>query len=214
MINDKYRFMFMHVPKVAGSSIEDVLRNVPDTDDISLMKQLEREGTLARKLAENLDYYFFMFVRNPWDRIVSVYRHSMRMPWRERRRFPKLSFIEYLTALRDFYVDEIDDGRLSRFDKRHARKQTIFVPNYEERYFNTKLKGEAKNVFIGRFERLNEDFEYITKWIGLGELELPHVDWGSGASVDYREWYDDNTMEMVGELYKSDIEHFGYEFGE
>lgn len=198
----------MHVPKVAGTSIENALKNVSDTDDISLMEQRQRERTVAKKLSENLDYYFFMFVRNPWDRIVSVYRHSMR----KRRRFPRLSFSDWLIALRDFYVDGVDDGRLSTFDKRHARKQTAFVPNYDRRYFKTKLNGEVENIFIGRFERLGEDFRHITDWIGLDELELPHDTWGSGGSVDYREWYDGDTMEMVGELYKSDAEYFGYEF--
>ena len=80
--------------------------------------------------------------------------------------------------------------------------------------FKTKLNGEVKNMFIGRFERLNEDFRYVTNWIGLGELELPHDTWGSGGSADYREWYNDETTEMVGELYKSDVEYFGYKFGE
>ena len=198
----------MHVPKVAGTSIENALKNVSDTTDISMVEQLKRERMVAEKLSENLDYYFFMFVRNPWDRLVSVYRHSMR----KRRSFPKLSFGEYLIALRDFYVDKIDDGRLSRFDKRHARRQTAFVPNYERRYFKTKLNGDVENIFIGRFEQLNKDFRQVTDWIGLGELELPHDTWGSGGSVDYREWYDDETIEKVGELYKSDVEYFGYEF--
>jgi len=198
----------MHVPKVAGTSMETALSEVDGIEDISLMEQLRRERTVAKKLSENLDYQFFMFVRNPWDRIVSVYRHSMR----KRRSFPRLSFSDWLIALRDFYVDGVDDGRLSRFDKRHARRQTTFVPNYERRYFKTKLKGEVENIFIGRFEQLNEDFNRVTRRIGLGELELSHDTWGSGGSVDYREWYDDETIEMVGELYKSDVEYFGYEY--
>lgn len=208
MINDKHKFIFMHVPKVAGASIENALKNVSGTTDISMMEQLKRERIVAKTLSENLDYHFFMFVRNPWDRIVSVYRHSMR----KRRRFPRLSFSDWLNALRDFYVDKIDDGRLSTFDKRHARRQTAFVPNYDRRYFKTKLNGEVKNIFIGRFEQVSEDFRQVTDWIGLGQLKLSHETWGSCGTVDYIRWYDDETIEKVGELYKSDVEYFGYEF--
>jgi len=222
MINDKYRFIFMHVPKVAGTSMEDALLNVEGTERPSWY-HLRRERIIARKLRDNLDYHFFMFVRNPWDRVVSTYRHSMRnrinrhkidkpKPLPDRVRF--VSFREYVIALhRKFFLGKPAEC-LTEFDHHHTRRQTIYVPNPDKKYFRVRLKGEVENIFIGRFEQLNEDFNYITNLIGLGNLELPQRDWGSEGKVDYKEWYVDETREIVAETYKKDIEMFGYEFGE
>ena len=100
------------------------------------MMQLKRERYIAKTLCDNIDYLYFMFVRNPYDRLVSVYRHSMR----KRRRFPRLDFTDWLIAIEDFFINKVDDGRLSTFDKRHARSQSIYIPQENNMYFGTPIK--------------------------------------------------------------------------
>ena len=67
--------------------------------------------------------------------------------------------------------------------------------------------------FIGRFENLLEDWKHVSNIIGAPS-ELGHYRKNSceGCSSNYKDYYDDDTINMVGELYKQDIEYFNYSF--
>ena len=74
MILHKYKCIFIHIPRTGGSSIEIAL------DGIDWFKKRPEEKHLvasqARKLyGENIwkSYFKFSFVRNPWDRIISLW---------------------------------------------------------------------------------------------------------------------------------------------
>lgn len=205
MINHKYKFIFMHIPKTAGASIEKSLSELDETEDVSLMMQLKRERYIAKTLCDNIDYLYFMFVRNPYDRLVSVYRHSMR----KRRRFPRLNFTDWLIAIEDFFINKVDDGRLSTFDKRHARSQSLYIPQENNMYFGTPIKNKPENMIVGKFENLNEEYSNITKKIGK-TLELPHEDWGSKNKVDISEYYTEQAREIVSTLFLEDFNKFNY----
>jgi hypothetical protein len=88
----------------------------------------------------------------------------------------------------------------------HFRSQHIFVCD----------EGSGKNLladFVGRFENLEADFEYVTKRIGI-DAQLPHAADTSSirSSRPYRDFYDEKLARMVGERYREDIEIFGYSF--
>lgn len=64
--------------------------------------------------------------------------------------------------------------------------------------------------FIGRFETLEKDFQYICKEIGAADKELPHV--YKTNHVHYSHYYDDAMVDMVADYAKKDIDIFGYSF--
>ncbi|MFG7930138.1 sulfotransferase family 2 domain-containing protein [Campylobacter coli] len=66
--HDKYKCIFIHVPKVAGSSIERVIYQ---TDKWLVGHVKASDYTKFDK--DKFDSYFsFGFVRNPYDRVVSA----------------------------------------------------------------------------------------------------------------------------------------------
>jgi len=93
MISLQKRFLFVHIPKTAGNSIQSVLRDYSEDQLVALRKEqdgIERFGLRNPKykikkhsmLSEYhdalgdeqfRDLYKFTCVRNPWDRMVSYY---------------------------------------------------------------------------------------------------------------------------------------------
>ena len=63
--------------------------------------------------------------------------------------------------------------------------------------------------FIGRFESLIDDFQKLCHLLGI-TCKLPHA--GKTKHNNYKEYYDKESREIVGEFYKKDIEIFGYKF--
>ncbi|NOQ46659.1 MAG: hypothetical protein GQ559_08320 [Desulfobulbaceae bacterium] len=160
-------------------------------------------------------YFKFSFVRNPWARIVSEYKYRHHT-W-------KYSFKEFLFRHlpQPSWTDEYC----------HIIPQYDFL--YDER-------GKRLVDFVGKFEKLQKDFNEVCRLLNIPNRELPHrnqsqslfhlrynaglvellkrirgkLSWRQKQNtfVHYTQYYDNETKEYVAELYKNDIEAFQYEF--
>src|SRR5207245_5168864 len=93
MISFKKQFLFVHIPKTAGNSIQSILRDYSEDEIVALRSEqdgierfglrnpnykIKKHSTLAEyrgALGEERfrSLYKFACVRNPWDRMVSYY---------------------------------------------------------------------------------------------------------------------------------------------
>ena len=82
------RYAFLHIPKTGGSSIAEpdyqsgngALVALLGSEDHVQAGHIRAVG-LKNRLQNNWDDYFkFAFVRNPWDRIVSLYDYFLQDP--------------------------------------------------------------------------------------------------------------------------------------
>ena len=135
------------------------------------------------------EYFKFSFVRNPWDRAYSWYQNVMRDPV-QRQRLGENSEVQFA----DFLRRRIGKGMLKR--------QTYWLKNFA---------GEVGVDFVGRFEKLNRDFEFVCKTIGLENINLPHEIKGSHKQ-SYTDAYNSQLRELVAEFYAEEINEFGYQF--
>jgi hypothetical protein len=70
--------------------------------------------------------------------------------------------------------------------------------------------GDILVDYIGRFERLADDFAEVCRRTSRAGLELPHLK-RSGHS-DFRSRYDDVSAGIVADRFAADIDRFGYAF--
>ena len=208
MISKDHKFVFIHIPKTAGTSIYSALGGRQEEDeffgyslDLNLQLQhLTAEELLRYELITELEfrnYFKFCFVRNPWDRVVSEWLwRTNNVPRHNLHRYFRLSLKSFLEKVPTW------KGKVGSRIRRHLLPQYNFI--YDS-------QGQLMVNYVGKFENLRKDFRIICNEIGLFEVELP---WSNSTKkkTDYRIYYDDETYQMVKELYVKDIEYFGYKF--
>ena len=128
----------------------------------------------------------FAFVRNPWDRLVSLYYFIQQRPaHRHQRRVAAMTFAEF--------ADE--------WTRRHDALQKGWV-----------CDGRGKMIvdFVGRMETLEDDFGHIREHLGAAaDLQVLN---SSGQRRDFRAEYTDEIRDLVADRLAEDIEFFGYQF--
>ena len=213
MISHKYKCIFVEVPKTGSTSIRAVLGK-PLTPHLNLwenkrlmqrywtqrggrknrlleclylMLSKERRMQIGQRQFDN--YFKFGFVRNPWDRVVSLYERTEAQQMRNEMTFSQ--FVEWIDYSSSTCIHSSP----------HRYQLDWFVdPN-----------GKILADFIGRFETIDEDWAYVAKKLGISAT-LPHTR-PSFRTRHYAEYYTPQTCEMIAQKFKVDIEHFGYEFG-
>ena len=181
-------FIFIHINKTAGSSIAKAI-GLPHKKHATAKRIIKIVG---KKCWE--ESYKFAFVRNPWDRVVSHYQFRIKGNQTNLRDNP-ISFTQWVKVTygdnkNSFYYD----------------KPGMFRPQNE---WLLNEKDEIDIDMIGRFENLDADFAIIADKIGC-DPTLPHIN--KTKKVDYREFYDGETRDVVAKWFQKDIELFGYKF--
>lgn len=203
-------FIFVHVYKTAGTSITEILQpyadippriahNLRKCDKFGLSElhigrfhffcNHATAGDIRARLGvRNFDAMFsFGFVRNPWERIVSLYHYEHAVTQRHNPRHLALSFEERVEQL------------------------ACSIPRIPpQTRFLFSEQGKQLVSFIGRFETLGADLAYIGARIGISFDALRHLN--ATRHADYRDYYNPRTKELVGALFAADIAHFGYAF--
>jgi len=212
MISHQHKCIFVQIPKTGSTSIR-VLLGKPIRPHLNLWEikrlmesywpvrggrrnriiecfylMLPRERRLEMGRRQFESYFKFGFVRNPWDRVVSLYERREALEFRAQMTF-------------DQFVDWIQySSSTCIHSSPHRYQLDWFVdPN-----------GKVLADFIGRFERLREDWAFVAKKIGLSDV-LPHAR-PNPRTRHYSEYYTPRTRRLIEEKFKVDIETFGYQF--
>ncbi len=196
----KNKFVFVHIPKAAGTTIEkafnlhgDNTKFNPDTMFGHHAQHLPYNEIINKSPVDVSQYYSFTFVRNPWDRMVSEYM------WRKPLRLKmgsKFTFSCFVKMVRD----SIDSSKKLCA---HYREQSYFILDDN----NNSLVD-----YIGRVETFQQDLYHICDSLKVQRFDP--IKENVTRHKKYTEYYDDETREIVAEKYAKDIEYFNYEFEE
>ena len=213
LLSHSHKFLFIHIPKTAGSSITSALAPYSEQPDKHWFNRLlgcmginvnwygplrirnpRKHTTFSqtqRIYAKTmLDSYFkFAFVRNPWDLMVSYFHYI-----KSRTGHHRSKQVNALSSFEDYLHYEIERGKVS---------QSQFIYDRED-----KLQVD----FVGRFENLVSDFLEICTHVGLKDVQLAHQNKSSRGS--YQQYYNAETRELVARHWQKDIDLFKYSFGD
>lgn len=215
LLSLRYKFLFVHIAKTGGTSVRAALRPYRWKDPYRIplflcsrlssithhrlgcklprhAKAIAAREMLPRELFDQL--FKFAFVRNPWDLQVSSYHHI-------RRERPHL-----LSGINDF--ETFLRWKLDSDRKYHYIIDTSIELQSD---YVVDLHGNIIVDYIGRYERLEDDFREACNKIGIRPLALPRKRQAKDRTA-YKEYYTNATAQLVAQYFERDIEMFGYSF--
>jgi hypothetical protein len=190
---------------------------------------------------ESNEWFRFVFVRNPWARLVSCFLNRMVS-----RNATSESLIDNYDALFEQRSQGVASGEegeapadwrqrltfrkfvryLANCDLDHGNVDHHWLPQY-------RFLGETQFHFVGRFEQFRDDFAVIrrrtgstaeliranrTEYFDFDQDSRNYADYPVQALLempkkpDYRHFYTPELKRAVAQLYARDIEQFGYTF--
>lgn len=219
LLSPTHGFLFVHVPKTAGSAVSVALRKhargkgpaplwrrlsrhlpVVESPEHAHFRVHDTARTIIAKLSPEVYARFLSFsvVRNPFAHAVSHYEYmkQYRSP-RVAARFAGMSLadcLRYRLAPR------------SPFDRTFAR-----LP--DQAHFLIDSAGEIAVNRVLRHERIAADFAALVAELDLPEVRLPrrNVTRASAEGPPFQAYYDAETEGLVRRLYARDFALFGYD---
>ena len=150
-------------------------------------------------------------IRNPWSKLVSQYLFKYRLIVRRKN----YSLSEIFNILPESFEEflELRHGILTETQYNWHRTTVSFSLQKD---YVTDVKGALKCDIL-RFEHYDEDtmkYFNLDKPIGVGNVSNGQVD-NEGKiinRIDYRDFYNDTTKQIVSDWFKEDIDFFGFTF--
>ena len=197
------KYIYVHIPKTAGTSITKAL----GFEQTYHTKLFELRNFISLK--EYKKFYKFTFVRHPYDRFLSLYYYAI--------------------AAESYYHSALNpsgaiNGKHPNYDA--LKNKSLYdcaklliegklkIPNYyyiwaPQSDWLLNKKGEIEFEFIGRYENLEEDFHKV-----LQELQLPLTSLGKfnqSLNTNNIESLQDKTKSILYQYYRSDFEILRYQ---
>jgi hypothetical protein len=216
MISIQKKFLFIHVPKTGGNSIQNILREFSEDKIVILSKhqdgierfevrndkyKITKHSTLSDyKSVLNADTYRSIFkfagIRNPWDMMVSYY-FSPHRGVSEWNRAEFLRLLNHVPTLSHYIYEK----PFLEKDSGNPGIQNINIGN---------IRLDDDIDFLIRFEQLVNDFNLVCEKLDIPYSPLPKRNCSNRKH--YSAYYDDELKEVVRLKFMEEILYGNYHF--
>lgn len=186
IVNGK-KIVFIHINKTGGTSIGNALGF-----NKSHLTVREIIDFIGKKRFESS--YKISAVRNPWDKVLSHYKYRIKTN--------QTNMGENTPSFSEWVKKTYGKNK----DPFYYDKPKMFQPQVDWlKDYDNKIDIDV----IMKFENLNKEFEKLSEYLNLN-VSLPHLN--ATQKVNYREFYDDDSISIVSEWFAEDINMFSYEY--
>lgn len=206
IISHKHKFIFFPVPKTGTHSVRQALRDHLGDEDLEQVglfikkrfpfpefSGIEHGHISVKEIQPVLgepafaSLLKFAFVRNPFDRFVSYCAFTSR----------------------DSNYFEVSPQKLMKYiiKERRPLDHLLYKPQHT---FLVDQSGKLAMDFIGRTESMQTSYDELCAKIGVPSQVLARTN--STVHRPYQEYFDKELIDLVGDLYRVDLEMFGYRF--
>ena len=234
ILSHKHKFILFCNPKTGSTSLEKTLEPYQEGQEYNYGVRQFNKGEPQTILFPNKhipplllkawlpkeiwdSYYKIVFVRNPWDWVVSEWKYHFKLkkvsvmdlikePVTTARYLKNYQHKKRLNNKQVFTVEDID----YLFD--HLKRWFPVTPSasgLHQSHYVYDLDGNQIVDFVGRFENLEADFELIKEKLDL-DISLPHLN--RTKRNRYKTYFTEDSNQRVAQLWKKDIDNFGYKF--
>ena len=204
LLNDKY--LFVHINKSGGGIITKNLENNGNVKINGYHRSLEKMLTFVNETNYS-NLYIFTVVRNPWDRMVSMYFY-----YKYKNYHPE--FFSGNQEIDDNFNNWIEYIYSSKFDRNRLHSDVnVFTYCFcnQLNWIKNKNGNLIRVNKILQFENLkNELNNFLINSLGIKSIidEKIHP-----TNHDhYSKYYNKDSKELVRKYYSEDIEFFNYKF--
>ncbi|KPP58914.1 Carbohydrate sulfotransferase D4ST1-like [Scleropages formosus] len=197
LVNDRHRFLYCYVPKVACSNWKRVLKvlsgalqsvdvnvKMDHKSDLVFLADLEPE-----QIQHRLQHYFkFLFVREPMERLLSAYRNKFGEIEAYQRRYG----VEIVKRYRK-NVGRVagDDVTFTEFVRYLVDEDTEHMNEHWMPVYNLCQPCVVSYDFVGSYEHLQRDATYVLRHIGAPpQVRFPERQaWYRPVSTETLQYY-------------------------
>ena len=198
-------FIFIHIPKGAGTSLSYALSEHMSKSDIfrghsrHVPVHITFQDLQELKPRIEKDRFTFTFVRNPWDRMVSLYYYLLR---RSKKGATGLRY------RRPRAIALVPNG--ITFNHWILNLENIEQTPWEKKPLTHQQFNWAEGVdFVGRVENIQKDFDFVCNKLNL-KCTLKHRN--ATPHDHYTALYTPESRDKIATIFAEDIERYGYKF--
>lgn len=201
LVSHEYKFIYLKSRKTASTSLERYLLPYCKNGLVDLKRAHKPAVEIKELVGEETwnTYTKICAIRNPWDKMVSYYF------WKKRLSI----FNKILYKL---------NPKWSNYNEAHQLDFKGFIKKQGNSNIDVKIfyiNNQWQDYEFIRYENLHDDLEKVCNLIGISYEKSKlgnHKSMYRPKESNYRNFYDDETRDLVGNVYSKEIEKIGYQF--
>jgi len=219
-ISHSNKFLFVHIPKTAGTSVSEVLRPYSNTlkpnplrtaahafrlktsPDRSWFEQHDSVRVILERWDKEVlsQYFSFAFVRNPYDHAMShyFYTKNYKFGFFNNRTLSSLTFVEYL------------EWRLQGRDHQRMRRRTRFACMPDQSFY---VIDNDDNIAVDRIfysDKIIDALNVICETTKIPlPTEIPNLRISKNKNRDV---LNKESISLIRRLYQRDFVNFEFDY--